>query len=138
LALRVRERRTSGRAHEVATAEQPGVRIVDELEDVLATAQDGHKARRRLEQLPLAFGLAGQPALGEHLLGGLDVVLSVEDNGIGLPAEGRPSSIGMRLIEEMARGLNRVLSIEGDQRMRVEVRFPLGPASGPATAPTDA
>ena len=60
---------------------------------------------------------------------GDEVVLSVEDNGVGLPEQRRLGSIGMRLMEGMARGLNGSLSIEGDQRTRITVRFPLAPGS---------
>jgi PAS domain S-box-containing protein len=61
-----------------------------------------------------------------------DVVLSVEDNGVGLPPERRVGSMGMRLIEGMTRGLNGKLTVEGDQRTRIEVRFPLLlPMQGP-------
>jgi two-component sensor histidine kinase len=60
---------------------------------------------------------------------GEDVLLFIEDNGVGLPATRgatlRPGSMGMRLIEGMARSLNGTLAIEGDRRTRVEVRFPL-------------
>jgi PAS domain S-box-containing protein len=54
-----------------------------------------------------------------------DLVLWVEDNGVGLTAERRVGSMGMHLMEGMARGLNGRLTIDGDQRTRVEVRFPL-------------
>jgi len=56
---------------------------------------------------------------------GEDVLLSIEDNGVGLPATPRPGSMGMRLIEGMARSLNGTLIIEGDRRTRIAVRFPL-------------
>ncbi|MBO1909379.1 PAS domain S-box protein [Microvirga sp. 3-52] len=55
---------------------------------------------------------------------GEDVLLSIEDNGIGLPATPRPGSMGMRLIEGMARSLNGTLTIEGERRTRIGVRFP--------------
>ncbi|MXQ12338.1 sensor histidine kinase [Microvirga makkahensis] len=55
---------------------------------------------------------------------GEDVLLSIEDNGIGLPATPRAGSMGMRLIEGMARSLNGTLTIEGDRRTRIAVRFP--------------
>jgi PAS domain S-box-containing protein len=55
---------------------------------------------------------------------GDDVLLSIEDNGVGLPATRRPGSMGMRLIEGMARSLNGTLTIEGDRRTRIAVRFP--------------
>jgi two-component sensor histidine kinase len=54
-----------------------------------------------------------------------DLVLSVEDNGVGLPAERRAGAMGMRLIEGMARGLGGVLTVDGDQRTLITVRFPL-------------
>jgi two-component sensor histidine kinase len=52
------------------------------------------------------------------------VLLSIDDNGIGLPAERRPGSMGMRLIEGMARSLNGTLTIEGNDKTRIAVRFP--------------
>lgn len=54
---------------------------------------------------------------------GDDVLLSIDDNGIGLPATRRAESMGMRLIEGMARSLNGTLTIEGDRRTRIAVRF---------------
>jgi PAS domain S-box-containing protein len=54
-----------------------------------------------------------------------DLVLSVEDNGVGLPAERRAGAMGMRLIEGMARGLGGALTVDGDQRTLISVRFPL-------------
>ena len=45
-----------------------------------------------------------------------DLVLSVEDNGVGLPAERRAGAMGMRLIEGMARGLGGSLTVDGHQR----------------------
>jgi PAS domain S-box-containing protein len=56
---------------------------------------------------------------------GEDVLLFIEDNGVGLPATWRTGSMGMRLIEGMARSLNGTLAIEGDRRTRIQVRFPL-------------
>ena len=58
-----------------------------------------------------------------------DLVLSVEDNGVGLPAERRAGAMGMRLIEGMAQGLGGALTFEGDQRTLITVRFPV--ASNP-------
>ena len=54
-----------------------------------------------------------------------DLVLSVEDNGVGLPAERRAGAMGMRLIEGMARGLGGSLTVDGDQRTLIAVRFPV-------------
>lgn len=55
---------------------------------------------------------------------GNDVLLSIENNGVGLPANPpRAGSMGMRLIEGMARSLNGTLTIEGDRRTRIAVRF---------------
>ena len=73
----------------------------------------------------------GAVRVGLHAAGN-DVVLSVEDNGIGLPAQGREGSLDMCLIEGMARGLNGALRIDGAQNTRVEVRFPAS-RSAPAT-----
>ncbi len=56
---------------------------------------------------------------------GDDVLLSIEDNGVGLPATRRAGSMGMRLIEGMARSINGTLTIEGSRRMRIAVRFRL-------------
>jgi PAS domain S-box-containing protein len=53
-----------------------------------------------------------------------DLLLSIEDNGIGLPTERRAGSMGMRLIDGMARSLNGTLSIEGNGKTRITVRFP--------------
>ncbi|WP_262029187.1 PAS domain S-box protein [Microvirga sp. Mcv34] len=55
---------------------------------------------------------------------GEDVLLSIEDNGVGITGPRRPGSMGMRLIEGMARSLNGTLTIEGDRRTRIAVRFP--------------
>lgn len=65
----------------------------------------------------------GTVRVGLHQEGG-DVLLSIEDNGVGLPATRRAGSMGMRLIEGMARSLNGTLTIEGDRRTRIAVRFP--------------
>ena len=70
----------------------------------------------------------GSVRVGLHNHGD-EVVLSVEDNGVGLPQEPRLGSIGMRLMEGMTRGLNGSLTIEGDQKTRITVRFPLVPGS---------
>ncbi|MCB8821303.1 sensor histidine kinase [Microvirga rosea] len=56
---------------------------------------------------------------------GEDVLLFIEDSGVGLPATRRTGSMGMRLIEGMARSLNGTLAIDGDRRTRIQVRFPL-------------
>jgi PAS domain S-box-containing protein len=56
---------------------------------------------------------------------GEDALLFIEDNGVGLPATRPMGSMGMRLIEGMARSLNGTLAVEGDWRTRIEVRFPL-------------
>jgi PAS domain S-box-containing protein len=53
-----------------------------------------------------------------------EVLLSIEDNGAGLSATPRAGSMGMRLIEGMARSLNGKLAIESDRRTRIAVRFP--------------
>lgn len=53
------------------------------------------------------------------------VLLLIEDNGIGLSVERRAGSMGMRLIEGMARSLNGILSVEGNDGTRIEVRFPV-------------
>jgi PAS domain S-box-containing protein len=55
---------------------------------------------------------------------GDDVLLFIEDNGVGLIAQPRVGSMGMRLIEGMARSLNGALTVEGDGKTRVAVRFP--------------
>ena len=65
----------------------------------------------------------GTIRVGLHLQGE-DVLLFIEDNGVGLPATQRTGSMGMRLIEGMARSLNGVLTIEGDRGTRIRVRFP--------------
>ena len=67
----------------------------------------------------------GAIRVGLHLNGEESIVLSVEDNGIGLPAERRVGAMGMRLIEGMARGLSGTLNINGDQRTLIRVEFPL-------------
>ena len=56
---------------------------------------------------------------------GDNLVLTIEDNGIGLPAERRVGAMGMRLIEGMARGLGGTLVIDGDQKTLLTVQFPL-------------
>jgi two-component sensor histidine kinase len=61
-----------------------------------------------------------------------EVVLSIEDNGIGLPAERRVGSMGMRLIEGMAKGLSGTLKVEGDKRTCITVRFPFAKAEQPS------
>ena len=71
----------------------------------------------------------GAIRVGLHLIGE-DIVLSVEDNGVGLPAERRVGAMGMRLIEGMARGLSGTLNIDGDQKTLIRVQFPLSSASG--------
>jgi PAS domain S-box-containing protein len=66
----------------------------------------------------------GAVRIGLHHEGD-DALLSIEDNGVGLPATWRAGSMGMRLIEGMARSLNGTLTIEGERRTRITVRFPL-------------
>lgn len=61
--------------------------------------------------------------MGLHLSGD-DIVLSVGDNGIGLPAERRLNSHGMGLIDGMARALDGALAVDGDQGTLIQVRFP--------------
>ncbi|MBD2748864.1 PAS domain S-box protein [Microvirga sp. BT688] len=70
----------------------------------------------------------GMVRVGLHQEGD-DVVLSIEDNGVGLPATRRAGSMGMRLIEGMARSLNGTLTVDGDRRTRIAVRFPSKPRS---------
>jgi len=55
---------------------------------------------------------------------GADIVLSVEDNGVGIAADRRAGSMGILLMEGMAKGLGGVLTVEGDRKTRVAVRFP--------------
>jgi hypothetical protein len=55
----------------------------------------------------------GTVRVGLHMLRD-DVLLSVEDNGVGLPTERRVGSMGMRLIEGLARGLEGALTIKGN------------------------
>lgn len=57
------------------------------------------------------------------------VLLSIEDNGVGLPATRRQGALGMRLIEGMARSLNGTLTVGGDRGTRIAVRFPAKPGS---------
>jgi two-component sensor histidine kinase len=52
------------------------------------------------------------------------VLLSIEDNGVGLPPMQRAGALGMRLIEGMARSLDGKLTIEGDRGVRIAIRFP--------------
>jgi two-component sensor histidine kinase len=66
----------------------------------------------------------GAVRIGLHYEGD-GALLSIEDNGVGLPATWRVGSMGMRLIEGMARSLNGALTIEGEQRTRITVQFPL-------------
>lgn len=68
----------------------------------------------------------GVVRVGLHIRGD-NVTLSVEDDGVGLPAGRRVGSIGMRLMEGMTRALNGTLMIEGDQRTRISVQFPMAP-----------
>ncbi|MBL0403639.1 PAS domain S-box protein [Microvirga aerilata] len=65
----------------------------------------------------------GAVRVGLHQEGD-DVLLSIEDNGVGLPTTRRQGSMGIRLIEGMARSLNGTLTIEGDRGTRIAVRFP--------------
>ena len=51
-------------------------------------------------------------------------VLSVEDNGVGLARAARLGSIGMRLIEGMARSPDGALTIERQKGTRIAVQFP--------------
>jgi PAS domain S-box-containing protein len=57
------------------------------------------------------------------------VLLSIEDNGVGLPATRRAGSMGMRLIEGMARSLNGTLTVGGNRGTRIAARFPAKPGS---------
>ncbi len=65
----------------------------------------------------------GAVRVGLHQEGD-EVLLSIEDNGVGLSATPRAGSMGLRLIEGMARSLNGTLTIEGDRRTRIAVWFP--------------
>ncbi|MGO4389477.1 sensor histidine kinase [Microvirga sp. 2YAF29] len=66
----------------------------------------------------------GAVRIGLHYEGD-GALLSIEDNGVGLPATWRVGSMGMRLIEGMARSLNGALTIESERRTRITVQFPL-------------
>lgn len=55
---------------------------------------------------------------------GDDVLLSIEDNGVGFPEQQRVGSMGIRLIHGMARSLNGTFTIESDRRTQIAVRFP--------------
>ncbi len=65
----------------------------------------------------------GAVRVGLHQEGD-DVLLSIEDNGVGLPVQPRVGSMGMRLIEGMARSLNGTLTVEGNRGTRIALRFP--------------
>lgn len=60
---------------------------------------------------------------------GKNVLLFIEDNGVGFPATPRAGSMGMRLIEGMARSLNGTLTIEANRTTRIAVRFPAAVSS---------
>ena len=66
----------------------------------------------------------GTIRVGLHRSGD-DLVLTTEDNGVGLPAQPRVGAMGMRLIEGMARGLGGALTIDGAKRTLITVRFPV-------------
>jgi two-component sensor histidine kinase len=65
----------------------------------------------------------GAVRVGLHQEGD-DVLLSIEDNGVGLPSTQRVGALGMRLIEGMARSLNGTLTVEGNRGTRIAARFP--------------
>ncbi|WP_230533618.1 sensor histidine kinase [Microvirga roseola] len=73
----------------------------------------------------------GAVRVGLHQEGG-DVLLSIEDNGVGLPATRRQGSMGMRLIEGMAQSLNGTLASKGHRGTQIEVQFPLSGRNNPA------
>jgi hypothetical protein len=52
---------------------------------------------------------------------GEDVLLFIEDNGVGLTATRRTGSMGMRPIEGMARSLNGTLAIDGEDADSIAV-----------------
>jgi two-component sensor histidine kinase len=59
-----------------------------------------------------------------------DVILTVEDNGVGLGVKQRPGSMGLPLMAELARGLGGAMRLERrSSKTRVEVRFPQSPAT---------
>jgi two-component sensor histidine kinase len=60
-----------------------------------------------------------------------DVILTVEDNGVGIGSNQRPGSMGLPLMAELARGLGGAMRLERrSSETCVEVRFPQSPAAG--------
>jgi PAS domain S-box-containing protein len=55
---------------------------------------------------------------------GTDVSLTVTDDGAGMPAAPRDGSIGMRLVESLARQLDGTFMLDASDGVRVEIRFP--------------
>jgi two-component sensor histidine kinase len=59
-----------------------------------------------------------------------DVILTVEDNGVGVGLKQRPGSMGLALMAELARGLGGAMRLERkSSKTRVEVRFPQSPVA---------
>jgi two-component sensor histidine kinase len=60
-----------------------------------------------------------------------DVILTVEDDGVGFGEQQRPGSMGLPLMAELARGLGGAMGLERlSSKTRMEVRFPQHPAAG--------
>jgi two-component sensor histidine kinase len=60
-----------------------------------------------------------------------EVILTVEDNGVGFGVTQRPGSMGLPLMTELARGLGGAMRLERlTSKTRMEVRFPQSPAAG--------
>ncbi|WP_239490077.1 PAS domain S-box protein [Luteitalea sp. TBR-22] len=63
---------------------------------------------------------------------GDDTVLTVSDDGIGLPVVPREGSIGMRLVESLARQLHGSFQLQAHDGVRAVIRFPLHPSEASA------
>ena len=74
-------------------------------------------------------GRAGVVTVGLRLIDGEKALLSVEDDGVGLPEdfrERRGRSLGLQLVETLAQQLGGSLSVRSGEHARFEISFPVG------------
>jgi PAS domain S-box-containing protein len=121
-----------------ANAPQRGIRFELALAPIEATLESCVPLGLILNELIMnslqhAFpdGRAGQVTVRLQRLDGDQVELTVQDNGIGLPAEPKAErpSLGLTLVEALARQLNASLSTRNANGACTTLVFPIGAAS---------
>ena len=70
-------------------------------------------------------GRAGTVSVSRSRHGAEHAILTVHDDGIGMGDATREATIGLKLMQNLVKGIDGTLSIESAKGTRVEVTFPL-------------